>query len=430
MGNDQADCGKTRERALASILSTIQALGVLKIGALIFVLSLGVRLPLAIGGAPDAVSGSESINIVLSLVETGNYAGTYGKGSGPTAHCLPLNPLLQAALLKLTGVGRAGAIAIVIMACTEISLAYALLPLLGRICGLRPETGALAGVLGALLPVNFWAQTSGEFEYSLTALLLVATTCLMAGLWVSGRPVSMGRAAGTGLAMGLGALTSSSVIPVFLLWALFGLWRFKGKLPEYLKGAAVAAAVCVAVLSPWALRNQKTMGTAIWTRSNFGLELQVSNNVNAKAWVEANVPAYKPLHPFHSRIEREKVRKLGEYEYNKGKLKEALDWIATNPGSFLRLTAERVFYLVFIPGYRLFQTVFFAVLTVLGAVGLAGSIRERRPEALLFVGLLAGYPAINSVIQVSARYRFPIEWVFLLLGAQALVKRLPTFGRG
>lgn len=403
---------------------------VLRAGLLIFVLALCMRLPLALSRAPEAVSGSESINIVLSLVEHGRYADTFGPDSGPTAHCLPLNPMLQAAMLTLTGVGGLGAAFIIIMACAEISLAYALLPLLSRSCGLTAAPGVLAGLLGAALPLNFWAQSSGEFEYSLTALLLVAATCRVADAWVAGEPMSKARAAGTGCLMGLAALCSASAIPVFGLWGLFGLWRFRRGLRAYLTACAIAAALCLALLAPWALRNNAALGVPTWTRSNFGLELHLSNNDQATPLLAANMPVLKRLHPFHSREEQKKVRALGEYAYNRARLAEAEAWIAAHPGPFLSLTLQRMACLAVTPGDRPIQTLAGAVLTLLGVWGLVVLLRARHPAAWLFLGLLAGYPAVNLLIQVDGRYRFPIEWVLLLLGACALLTMRPRTERG
>src|ERR1035437_4154379 len=54
----------------------------------------------------------EPVQIALSLMTTGRYADAYGAGSGPTAHCAPLHPVLLSILFRVFGTGARGALAI------------------------------------------------------------------------------------------------------------------------------------------------------------------------------------------------------------------------------------------------------------------------------------------------------------------------------
>jgi hypothetical protein len=160
---------------------------------------------------------------------------------------------------------------------------------------------------------------------------------------------------------------------------------------------AVAAVLVLSILAPWAIRNYRVLGSLIWTRSNFGLELQVSNNDTMTADLERNVrlPGFALLHPFPGSEERAKVRMAGEVEYQRSK--------------------QRLFWL---PDMRWpWQSVFEAALTLLGLCGLAFLFWKRHAFAWVATAVLVAYPAVYYVIQVSPRYRFPLEPILLLLAA-------------
>ncbi|MGA9626772.1 MAG: hypothetical protein WBQ65_20020 [Bryobacteraceae bacterium] len=124
-------------------------------------------------------------------------------------------------------------------------------------------------------------------------------------------------------------------------------WRH---VPAFL---AVAAVVVLSMLAPWAIRNYRVLGSLIWTRSNFGLESQVSNNNTMTADLERNVrlPGFASLHPLAGPDERAKVRIAGEVAYQRSKQRQALAWIASHKRRFLLLTAGR-FRLFWLPNMR------------------------------------------------------------------------------
>src|SRR5438270_4426897 len=146
----------------------------------IFVAGLLVRLTLVLltYGTTSQV-GSEPVEIAISLATTGSYADAYGKGVGPTAYCAPLHPILLSALFRLFGTGSHGALAVHVFGSIAAALAFALLPALAVRSRLDLSTGVLAGMAGALLPVNYWAQTSGVFDAPFTGVALVVLCCLL-----------------------------------------------------------------------------------------------------------------------------------------------------------------------------------------------------------------------------------------------------------
>jgi hypothetical protein len=69
-------------------------------GIVVFVVGLLVRLALAVLNRQTTRPGGKPVQIALSLITTGRYADGYGAGSGPTAHCAPLYPVLLSILIR------------------------------------------------------------------------------------------------------------------------------------------------------------------------------------------------------------------------------------------------------------------------------------------------------------------------------------------
>jgi hypothetical protein len=134
----------------------------------VFVVGLLVRLALALALPNHRITQLEKpepVQIALSLLATGRYADAYGSGTGPTAHCAPLHPILLWILFEMFGTGARGALAMTVFGSAAAAAGFALLPAVAVAGGLGLSSGVLAGMAGALLPVNFWAQTSGSFAF-------------------------------------------------------------------------------------------------------------------------------------------------------------------------------------------------------------------------------------------------------------------------
>jgi hypothetical protein len=164
------------------------------------------------------------------------------------------------------------------------------------------------------------------------------------------------------------------------------------------------------------------MGSWILTRSNFGLELQVSNNSAVTSIDEFNTqsPGWLALHPASSRQERLKLLSMGEVAYSKAKEQQAIAWIRSNPKRFLELTLGRIRQFWLPRMNRLPQTIAMDALTVLAIAGLVLLWRRSREIALLLAGACLAYASIYTVIEVGMRYRFPIEGFLLFLASYAV----------
>jgi hypothetical protein len=279
----------------------------------------------------------------------------------------------------------------------------------------------LAGAAGALLPVNFWAQTSGVFDAPFTSVALVTLCLMICRVWAAAR-FTKAEGLAFGVVAGLACLLNPVLIPVLAAWSIASIVRYRAQWRHVLVFLAVAAVSVLSVLAPWAIRNYRALGSLIWTRSNFGLELQVSNNDMMTADLERNVrmPEFALLHPFTGAGERAKVQVVGEVAYHRSKERQAFAWIVSHKRRFLLLTAGR-FRLFWLPDMkRPWQSVLEAALTIVGLCGFVRLVREKHAFAWIAGAALLAYPAVYYVIQVSPRYRFPLEPILFLLAANLL----------
>jgi hypothetical protein len=182
-------------------------------------------------------------------------------------------------------------------------------------------------------------------------------------------------------------------------------------------------------LLPWTVRNRRELGGWIFIRSNAGLELAISNYDFAVPVVPYEIGPVRPAvfqhwmsrHPGANNLERAKLRTLGEVEYNRRRLQQALDWIRRNPERFASLSLQRFRYFWFYPGMtRRYRNAILFPMVLIAAWGLVRMFERNRFTGLLFLGDWLAYPATYYVIQVSGRYRYPIEWTILLLCCYAV----------
>jgi hypothetical protein len=172
------------------------------------------------------------------------------------------------------------------------------------------------------------------------------------------------------------------------------------------------------LLSPWIIRNQMALGSPIATRTNFGLELRLSNNDLAGPLERENYEngVYHVYHPLQSVREAEKVRELGEVAYNSQAMGAAVAWISAHPAAFIQLTAERIFYFWFqpIPGQRI-KAAWLGITSIFCFAGLY-FVWKQDPVLALLLGLtLLVLPLPNYLVHVGLRHRYPLDWMCTLL---------------
>jgi 4-amino-4-deoxy-L-arabinose transferase-like glycosyltransferase len=192
-------------------------------------------------------------------------------------------------------------------------------------------------------------------------------------------------------------------------------------------GAAVAfAAISLAVLSPWVIRNEVVFHTFIPTMSTPGFNLWLGHNDltvgdNHFNWLAAQKPA---LHR-----ELQAVPLSVEYEVNVDKLykRDALSYIRTHPRREVELAGRKLFlFFAFdanhAKGGNALYWVPSILLTCVGAFGVYYQRRRLLRQDLLLTATIAYAAAIGTVMFVLPRYRIVVD-PFLMIFAAAVVDR-------
>ena len=349
-------------------------------------------------------------------MKTGVYGNPFAVPTGPTAHYMPIYPLLLAAIFRVLGTGVAGELGQYTLGIACSSLMYSALPVFANVVGLPLRIGIIAGVLGAAVPIEFLQEIRGG-DTSLAAVFMIATVALFFRA-IRG-DLRSARAALIGLLVGVGTLTNPSVLaPAVGLFILVAIKNGR-HMGQVFKFGAIAGVICIVVLSPWAIRNYFALGYPVLLRSNLGIELQVSNNDLAEPRFEDAPlsPAMRFYHPFGNPDEAEKVRALGEVAYNREKIGEYKQWAEDNPVRFFQLIAARFVLFWFPVTHRLPQTVGLFAISILAFCGMVVLRRSSVEIFRLVLAIWLTYPDLYYFIQSWSRYRMPIEWTFLCCAA-------------
>jgi hypothetical protein len=164
------------------------------------------------------------------------------------------------------------------------------------------------------------------------------------------------------------------------------------------------------------VRNYEVFHRFVFIRDDFGLQVRLGNG----PYADGMLMAY--LQPNLNRLELEKFQRMGELAYSESCKRMAFDWIATHPGRFAVISLKRFFY--YWNGVPRatgslapvdFRTSAFLATSVLALWGLVRALRQKRPEAWLFAGLVLTYPTVYYFVFPHARYRHPIEPELLIL---------------
>jgi hypothetical protein len=392
----------------------------LQLGFVIFAIAFLIRLAFIILFKTYIdPSRTELERTAFSLATTGVFGNPYAVTTGPTGHVAPGYTLILAGLFRVFGTGVAGEFVKQAASAAIASLIYALLPASASALMLDRRAGILAGLAGALYPARPIVEIKGDWETPYTALALIVLSALTVRLWTRG-DLSMKQALLQGAAWGVSLLFVPALLALFLVLLAVGLLVHRRRSVRYATFATIQMAVVATCLAPWVIRNYYALGSPVVTRTNFGLELRISNNDDATPDQRVNYLAgvFAKYHPLLSTPEALKVRELGEIAYNKQASEEAKQWIRAHPKRFLELSLGRArcFWLYDDPT-SFVKTAFLGETVLLGFVGFA-QLRRRERVAGTVVGLiLLIYPLPNYLVHVGLRQEYPIHWLMMLLAA-------------
>ncbi len=385
---------------------------------LIFLLSFAVRAALLVSWADSRKhfyrlgSGIED-RVALSLLRSGEFADPYMIPTGPTAHPPPLWPGILALIYHAFGITPTAGYVRGILAISSYSTLFGLLPWFGRRLGLGTRSGVLAGIVGALIPRQGPDEFIGWGVTANAAMALGLLTIAFLSRWTTDRSSAAGS-----LLLGLGCGAAFHLSPPLLLVVLgclmFELW-WKCNRRKWFFSACLAAGATLACV-PWTWRNYTALHGFFFLRSNFGLELR-ANQPGADADGDVTYARLGTVrHPGENLEEAGLVRDLGEAEYMRRARNEALEWIRTHPGEFLRLTWMRFVHFWCGPLRLPWLAALFTTLTVLALLGLRRILPalDARGRAALLIPL-ATFPLVYYFVIYQAHYPAPLAWLLLLL---------------
>jgi hypothetical protein len=375
--------------------------------------------------------------VAYSLSHGEGFSNPYGGPTGPTAHVAPFVPMLLAFFIKVLGNTDAAWLASRIVACAIVALHSALLPTISERVGLGRPVGIFAGLVAAV-PLFLWVETNGRFE---TPYLLLATTVLVTttAYWLAPSQAerSVRKWALLGLGWGFGVLLTPTLLPVMLALLTLGvLPALSAGRRLRLRQAGAALAGAMLVFMPYSIDRSARLGAPVLVRSNFGLELFLSNNDAAHPRFldnMADTAVMRRHHPLLRRREAIRVRSMGEGAYHTMMRQQATDWIASHPQRFASLTGSRIAQFWFPTANHFIKTLYLSGLTVFGlgwllVVAVRRSDR-RRSLARFVLAALISFSLIHYVIQADVRYRYPLQGLLLLAACACAVDVMRRVGR-
>jgi hypothetical protein len=395
--------------------------------ALVFLLSVAVRGYLLTLTPAELIRepGSEMGNIARSLAATGEFANPYAIPTGPTAHLPPVYTGLVGLIYALFGVTATADYVRCGLVIAGFSAMYALLPWLAGRLGAEPAAGRLGGLAGAVTP-RWPMEVSGGWEEPWVAIAMGFLLVAFLRRWNTPR-VSTGGSFWLGVAIGAAFHLAPTLLPVVMGCLAFEIWYRRGG-RTWLFSAAMILGMALACV-PWAWRNYRAFHELFFIRSNFGLEMRVANQEGAAPSLEETWQRGVLRHPYENLSEATKVRDLGEMKYMRRARREALGWIRTHPGAFLRLTAWRFVHFWFGSPHHPLAALWTSAITVLAFLGawrLLPVLTVPQRAALLIP--LAAYPLVYYVVGSAYRYRVPVYGILLLLAGSAFFRRPAILG--
>jgi len=250
-----------------------------------------------------------------SLATTGVYGNPYLIPTGPTAHVSPLHTLMVAAAFYLFGTGIQGEAAVYALNIGLVAMVWSAIPWVATRLRLPRRPALVVAWFGAVVPFHFLNDVRAA-DAAVSALVLMGIL-LTALPIVQGESLKPGQSVQMGLVWGLSLLVLPTLVCVVATTAAVGFWiqRTWG----YVGQIAIAAAVAILILAPWALRNRAALGEVVWFRSTFGMMLCLSYNDDA--WPDAlrnNLGgSYDRCHPLTSVAAAQRLLDEGEVAYNK-----------------------------------------------------------------------------------------------------------------
>ena len=343
--------------------------------------------------------------------------------TGPTAWLTPIYPYLLAGIFKVFGIYTYKSM----VGIRVLNLAFSALTcwpicISGQMAFGR-KVGILSGWLWAVLPDAIFYPAVWVWDTALTGLCMAVLFTATLKLRGSSRTRAW---IGYGALWAFSAMVNPSVLGVLPFLALWALWPLRARLREAMKPALAASLIFAAGITPWTIRNYVVFHKFIPLRSNFGLELWLSNNPE----VPDTFAGY--MHPTEDPKEAAKYAAMTEIAYMEEKQSEALAFMRTHPRDttrfFFRRFAENWMGVWdapadswrFMPPVMKLTLIWNCLFSLLSFLGAFFAYRARSELATPFASVMLMFPVVFYVTHTSGRYRYPMDPIMTILTVFAI----------
>ena len=351
--------------------------------------------------------GWEMGRVARSIALGQGFSNPYEGSTGPTAWEPPLYPYLMAGVFELFGI-YTQASAWVLLTINSLFATLTTIPIfLIAHKTLGERVARWSAWAWALNPYVWYWSIRWIWDTTFTPFLIALLFLLALELeeWPGVRGWIL-----FGALYAVGALANPSILSFLPFCGLWIWWRRSRHGLPSLAGIALASLTFFLILAPWLIRNYQVFGRFVFIRDDFGLQFRLGNGPGADGML---MPF---LQPHHNALEWDKFIRMGELNYAESCKQMSFDWVRQNPGRFAVISAKRFFYYWNgVPRETSsiapvdFRTSAFLATSVLAIWGLIRAMRQKRPAAWLFAGLMLFYPATYYFVYPHARYRHPIE---------------------
>jgi len=341
------------------------------------------------------------------------FGSPYEGNTGPSAWEPPLYPFLMGGVFKIFGIYTLAS-AWVLLGINSLLATLTTIPIFWiaqRTFGER--IAVWSAYSWALCPYVWYWSIHWIWDTTFTPLVLACIFLVALELqdWPGWRGWIY-----FGALFGVGALANPTML-AFLPFCGLWIWRqrYHRGLPS-LTGVALSSLAFFIVLSPWLIRNYEAFGRFVFVRDDFGLQFRLGNGPYADGML---MPFLQPnLDP----VELAKFQRMGELAYAAECKRLAFEWICAHPSRFALISLKRFFYFwngvprpTSSASWIDFRSSAFLATSVLALWGLGRALRQKRPGAWLFAGLVLTYPAVYYFVYPHARYRHPMEPELIIL---------------
>ncbi len=396
----------------------------------VFVVALAIRLVLVFAtyrDLPDADKlferfGWEMGWIARALASGHGFSSPYYPWSGPTAMQPPLYPTLLSLVFRAFGIYSLTS-AFVILAINSLLSTLTCIPVYFSAKYSLGARGAKAAAwFWALYPFAIYFSATRVWEYSLTGLLFTTCFCIAQRIHRTTRPVAW---LGWGALYGLTALSNPAVLSTLPFLAGLAAYQARAAGRRWLLNSSLTAVAAIAVLTPWTVRNYRTVGVLCPVRDNFWLELYDDNYGDMSL-----DPSF--AHPSSNPVEMRKFLAMGEPAFLAEKKVLIVDYLHQHPEFIVDKTLRRIRY--YWTGYWSLSAeelreqpyepgnIFYVCsMTSLMLFGLRRLWRANRAACLPYLVLIGVFPLTYYITHPLMDYRQPIEPAIIVLAVSGVL---------